>query len=130
MADGSLEQGQSSAACHVMLGPDVVGGKDQTCSIAEIGNNRNGDFFLAKRLIGEAARAGANAVKFQKRSVEDNLERVEVPFYKIAPFDVTNLPLIDYVAAIGKPIILSTGMSSAEDVRRSGANHLRPRDES
>ena len=48
--------------------------------IAEIGINHNGDFLIAKELIDIAADAGANAVKFQKRTInivysKDELEK-------------------------------------------------------
>ena len=42
-----------------------------------------------------------------------------VPAFKIASGDVTNLPLIRHVAKKGKPIILSTGMASTEEVREA-----------
>jgi sialic acid synthase len=50
--------------------------------IAEIGINHNGDVELAKKLINIAAEAGADAVKFQKRSVEDSFtsERLDQPY--------------------------------------------------
>ena len=38
--------------------------------IAEIGINHNGDLNLAKKLISEASKAGFDAVKFQKRTIE------------------------------------------------------------
>jgi N-acetylneuraminate synthase len=47
----------------------------------------------------------------------DFLEKLEIPAYKLGSPDLTNLPLIDYVAAKGKPIILSTGMSTLDEVR-------------
>lgn len=144
--------------------------------IAEIGNNHNGDFYLAKKTIEAAAAAGADAVKFQKRFVTetftkdlrdkpqikdqvlgstygeyreslelneeefhklkqyseelgvtffatpfdlksvDFLENVGQDVYKIASFDVTNIPLLEKIAKLGKPIILSTGMSNLEEV--------------
>jgi N,N'-diacetyllegionaminate synthase len=49
----------------------------------------------------------------------DMLERVEVPLYKIASGEVTNPPLIEAVAATGKPVLLSTGMSGIEDIERA-----------
>lgn len=164
------------ASDHVYLGSEKVGSGRPTYVIAEIGNNHNGDFYIAKRTIEAAAKAGAHAVKFQKRSIPDVfakelrdkpqtkeeikgktygeyreglelslndfvqlkeiaefnkvaffatpfdlksvdfLEHVNIPFYKVASFDVTNLPLLDYVAQTGKPIILSTGMSTLEEV--------------
>jgi sialic acid synthase len=144
--------------------------------IAEIGNNHNGDFELAKRSILAAKEAGADAVKFQKRDMEellskemrdmpyvnersfgktygehrakqelskeqyielkeyseslgvvffatpfdkasaDVLESIGVHAYKIASFDVTNLPLLIHVAKKDKPILLSTGASTLEEM--------------
>lgn len=49
------------------------------------------------------------------RSVEI-LEGMGVPAYKVASADLTNLPLLDALAATGKPLILSTGMSRREEV--------------
>jgi len=46
----------------------------------------------------------------------DLLERVGVPLYKVASRDLTNLPLLDYMAQTGKPILLSCGMDSMEEV--------------
>ncbi|MBA3347260.1 MAG: N-acetylneuraminate synthase family protein [Actinobacteria bacterium] len=47
------------------------------------------------------------------------LEEIGNPVYKIASGEVTNPPLIEAVAATGKPTLLSTGMSSLEDVERA-----------
>lgn len=44
------------------------------------------------------------------------LESYGVPAYKIASADLTNLPLLDRLAQTGKPLILSTGMSTADEV--------------
>lgn len=50
------------------------------------------------------------------RSV-DVLEGFEVPAYKVASADMTNLPLLDKLAGTGKPLILSTGMSRTEEIK-------------
>lgn len=161
---------------RVQIGNKYVGEGEPVFFIAEIGNNHNGDYFLAKRTIEEAVKAGADAVKFQKRFIDevfakelqnkeqtkdqifgktygeyrqaleldmdnflklkehsqklgtvffatpfdqksaDFLDEVGMDVYKIASFDVSNLPLLEHVAKKGKPMILSTGMHSLEEL--------------
>ena len=147
--------------------------------IAEAGLNHNGSIEIARKLIDVAAIAGANAVKFQKRTVEklavkavldakddrfpefgstyreirehlefdaaqyidlkhyseskgldfivtafdtdavDFLESVGIEHYKLASHSLTNLGLLEYLAAKGKRTILSTGMADLDEIDRA-----------
>ena len=159
----------------VTIGSRVIGGGRPAYVIAEIGLNHNGDVELAKQLIDVAADAGADAVKFQKRTpaistpvhmrdtpretpwgtmtyldyryrveftrdqyieVADYallrglewfaspwdvpsvqfLEDLNVVAHKIASACLTDIPLLMRVRDTGKPVILSTGMSTIEQV--------------
>lgn len=145
--------------------------------IAELSANHNGNFETALRIIEEAKKAGADAVKLQTykpdtitlncnneefrihgglwdgrtlyelyeeahmpwnwhkplfehasklgitifsspfdNTAVDLLEDLNAPAYKIASFEAVDLPLINYVASTGKPMIISTGMADAEEI--------------
>ena len=158
----------------IKIGDKSVGDGEPTFITAEIGINHNGDLAIAKKLIDVAVGAGADAVKFQKRTVDavyspkelarprenpfgptngdlkrglelgqaeyeaihkycqergiicfascwdegsvDFMERFNPPCYKIASACLTDDDLLKHIRSKGKPIIMSTGMSTIEEV--------------
>lgn len=161
----------------VRIGDRLVGEGQPCFVIAEIGINHNGDLELAKRLIDSSKKAGADAVKFQKRTVEvvytaeelarprenpfgqtngelkrglefghteyaeidrycreqgllwfgscwdegsvDFMEQFNPPCYKIASACLTDDALLRHHHKMGRPVILSTGMSTMEQIRHA-----------
>lgn len=161
----------------VRIGAKEVGYGHPAFIIAEIGINHNGDLDLTKQLINASIEAGADAVKFQKRTVEvvytaeelarprespfgktngelkrglefgreqyaaidryckdkgilwlascwdegsvDFMEQFNPPCYKIASASLTDDGLLRHHHKMGRPIILSTGMSTMEQIRHA-----------
>jgi N-acetylneuraminate synthase len=159
---------------QVKIGGVAVGDGAPCYIVGEIGINHNGDLGTARRLIDVAAIAGANAVKFQKRTVEvvytaeelakprdnpfgatngdlkrglelgrdqyqnidvycrekslawfascwdeasvDFIEQFAPPAYKIASASLTDDNLLKHIKKTGRPILMSTGMSTLEEI--------------
>jgi len=59
----------------------------------------------------------------------DFLEELGVEFYKIASFELVDIPLIEYVASKGKPIVMSCGMGSIEEIEEALAACKRQKNE-
>ncbi len=162
---------------EIKIGNRMVGDGHPVYVIAEIGINHNGDLEIARKMIDAAVHAGANAVKFQKRTPDvatppdqknqmretpwgyityleyrykvefneaqyreidrycrekkidwmvsvwdepsvDFMETFDTPAYKIPSASLTDFNLIRKARATGKPLILSSGMSTMEQIQK------------
>jgi pseudaminic acid synthase len=72
------------------------------------------------RLMEEAKKVGIDflSTPFDNTSV-DFLESLGIGFYKIASFELVDIPFLEYVASKNKPIIMSTGMASLEEINEA-----------
>lgn len=59
------------------------------------------------------------ATPFDFRAVDFLVEVIEAPFFKMASADITNIPLLRYVARVGRPMLISTGGADMDDVVRA-----------
>ncbi|OAL58417.1 MULTISPECIES: pseudaminic acid synthase [unclassified Halomonas] len=165
---------------NVVIAGRKIGSDQPPYIIAEMSANHNGNIETAFRIIDEAKKAGADALKIQTYTPDtitldsdlpdfqikgglwdgktlyelyewahtpwdwhkplfehsrkigipifsspfdstavDLLEGLNAPAYKIASFESVDLQLIRYVAATGKPMIISTGMANAEEIEEA-----------
>ena len=107
---------------------DTVASKKAMFDMPNVGKMPQWEYFrktelsedMHSKLFSYAAERGIMA--FSSPSHESDVELLEkfnVPAYKIGSDDAVNVPFIEYVAKIGKPAILSTGMCTLDDVEES-----------
>lgn len=88
------------------------------------------DWYPGLKEAAEKAGISLFSTPFDRTAV-DFLEGMDVPAYKVASFELVDIPLIKYIAGKGKPVILSTGMAALAEIteaveaaRESGAKEI------
>jgi len=125
--NGSLEQAKKLIDVAVEAGADAV--KFQIFKAEELSADKEiqrmlKKFELRRDWIAELSEHAKRknimflATPFDMEAV-DLLDEINVPAFKIASGDLTDLPLIKYIAEKGKPIILSVGLGSLEEIREA-----------
>lgn len=96
---------------------DIVGGTWDGENLYSLYNKAYTPWEWQAELKAEAEKIGIDflSTAFDNSSV-DFLESIGLDFYKIASFELTDIPLLKYIASKNKPIILSTGMATFEEI--------------
>ncbi|WP_051899204.1 pseudaminic acid synthase [Sciscionella sediminilitoris] len=133
LIDVAAESGADAVKFQTYTAEGLYSRKTPTMSYltdADLLENQESVFEMIKRveipwewhdeLAEHASRAGIDflSTPFEEKAV-DLLERLDIPAYKIASYEVNHLPLIERCAATGKPLIISTGMASLTDIERA-----------
>ena len=86
-------------------------------SLWDLYNWAHTPFEWHKELFEYAKECGIDCIStpFDETAV-DLLEDLDTPFYKIASFEITDIPLIEYVASKNKPMLISTGMANYDEI--------------
>ena len=90
LAEEAAREGEVPVGAVVTIGNKIIGDNHPCFVIAEIGINHNGSLELAKKLINIAHFFGCDAVKFQKRTVEDVYTKEELETPRQSVFGETN----------------------------------------
>ena len=130
MIKSASECGVDAVKFQTFNSEDLVTENAKTASYQEKNTNENSQLKMLKKLeltFDNFKELNEYALKnnvmfisspFDIKSV-DLLEKLDVPLYKLGSGELTNFELIDYVQKTGKPIIISTGMATLDEIKET-----------